>query len=502
MFYLTCANAILLGSAQSKKERSKPPKLMPQRSLAQLHPPEIEKWLLDLARIHRFAFTCDANGCVDWMTPDLEALGLAAGAGAVAADVIPELAEGLGFGAGGQLDQATLTLRTRSLPIAVSWIDGSVGGETLRAAILKIDGEDPHGGLPRQPGADLLESILENSPDGVLALDRSGFIAYANSAFETLTGFSRDELKGRPAFHLVASHPVLLDAVSEIECDGELRCDLACGARGGLARSLSVSSQPLILPGGERAGRAVFLRDITERQQILDQLESKNAELENYVDTVSHDLRSPLVSILGFAHLLRQDYGASLDETAHHFLDRIEQAGRTMDSLTDDLLSLSKIGQIPIRRRLIDPSPVLAEIQAELKPRLEARRIRLLLPNDPPFVYSDETRLYQIFSNLVGNALQHMGSPPLPVIEVDIFARGEEDVLCVADNGDGVLPEDRNRIFQAFQRAKASTSEREGRSSGMGLAIVRKIASLHSGRAWVEDNVENGARFYVSLSRR
>ena len=127
------------------------------------------------------------------------------------------------------------------------------------------------------------------------------------------------------------------------------------------------------------------------------------------MDPASAVATSPLVALLGFSRLLRQDYGPQLDETGRHFIDRIEQAGRTMDELIHDLLEFSRIGQGSERRAMVDPRSVLTQISSEMKPRLEAKGIRLEIPDHPPTIYCDRTRLYQVFSNLVGNAIEHDG---------------------------------------------------------------------------------------------
>lgn len=227
------------------------------------------------------------------------------------------------------------------------------------------------------------------------------------------------------------------------------------------------------------------------------ELDSRVEELEHCVRALAHDLRSPLVSLLGFARLLRQDYGAQLDETALHFLDRIEQAGLTMESLVEELLDFSRIGRTRERPFPVDSTAVLRQLQAELKPRLEAAEVRLELPEDPPLVCCDRARLYQILSNLIHNALDHMGPCESPVIRVSVQDVGGAHRISVSDNGRGVAPEDRERIFELFQRGPGCAR----RGSGMGLAIVRKIAETHGGRAWVEDTPGTGATFHVTLPK-
>jgi signal transduction histidine kinase len=228
-------------------------------------------------------------------------------------------------------------------------------------------------------------------------------------------------------------------------------------------------------------------------------LRRANSELEHCINALAHDLRSPLVALLGFSRLLRQDYEAQLDETGRHFLDRIEQSGRTMESLIHDLLELSRIGQPGDRPSLVNPRAVLLQLQAELKSRLEAACIQLQLPETPPPpVYCDRTRLYQVLSNLIGNAIEHMGDGEENRIAVEITESENGHDIAVSDNGCGIAPEHQERIFEVFQ----SIGRKDGRrGSGIGLAIVKKIVETHGGRVWVESTRGEGSTFHVHLPR-
>ena len=226
-----------------------------------------------------------------------------------------------------------------------------------------------------------------------------------------------------------------------------------------------------------------------------------NEELEHCIGAIAHDLRSPLVGLLGFSRLLRQDYDDSLDETGHHFLDRIEQAARTMESLIHDLLELARLGESGERPALVDPREVLLQLAAELKPRLEAAGIDLVLPTGlMSRMYCDRSRMYQVFSNLIGNAIDHMGPRRDARIEVSIEEDDRQHEIVVSDNGRGVDPAHRDRIFEVFQSIGTRSDGRRG--TGMGLAIVKKIVEKRGGRVWLQSEPGCGARFHVTLPRR
>lgn len=237
-----------------------------------------------------------------------------------------------------------------------------------------------------------------------------------------------------------------------------------------------------------------------ERATTIAALERKNAELEHCVHSLAHDLRSPLVALLGFSRLLRQDYGPVLDDTARHFIDRIEQAGETMEQLIHDLLEFSRIGQGGERRAMNDPRGVLMQIAAESKPRLDSGGVRLEIPEHPPAVYCDRTRLYQVFSNLIGNSLDHMGPCEDRSVTVEVWDDEEGHQIAVSDHGRGIASADHERIFEVFQSLGPATDGRRG--SGLGLAIVKKIVETHGGRVWVESDRGTGARFRLTFPRR
>jgi signal transduction histidine kinase len=335
--------------------------------------------------------------------------------------------------------------------------------------------------------------LLESAAEALLAVDGEGFVTQANPAAARLFGISREELEGAPLSALAADEPSLVSLLSALPPAQTCALEVALWGAADEPLAIAASIAPL---QGEAGAAAVALREVGAWRAAHAQLARRNEELEHCVNTLAHDLRSPLVALLGFSRLLRQDYGALLDETGAHFVDRIEQAGRTMEALIHDLLELSRIGQPGLRPTLVDPRSVLLQLAAELKPRLEQLELRLVLPDDPPLVYCDRTRLYQLFSNLIGNALDHMGECRDRRILVEVAEEGAQHRISVRDFGRGIDPDQHERIFQPFH-----TLGRRGakRGTGMGLAIVRKIAESHAGRAWVESRPGAGATFHVTL---
>jgi PAS domain S-box-containing protein len=346
------------------------------------------------------------------------------------------------------------------------------------------------------PGTSLA-AILDRLPEAVLTLDRDGVVTYANAAVARLLGRAPEEVISQPLRHLFWESTELERALVAFAPtdEGETQ-EVMISRADGATLCVAVSASPLCAADGTSMGTVAFLRDVTERRSKAAELARKNAELESYVHSVSHDLRSPLVSLLGFSRLLRQDHGDQLGDGGGFGQ---EHAGRTMEALINDLLEFSRIGETAARKALVDPRRTLFQLRAELKPRLESQGVELEICENPPLVLCDRTRLYQVFSNLVGNALDHMGPHPKPRIEIDV--REELDVyhLVVRDNGRGIDPKHHERIFEIFQSLGPRADGRRG--TGVGLAIVKKIAETHGGRVWVESAPGEGACFHLTLPR-
>ena len=285
-------------------------------------------------------------------------------------------------------------------------------------------------------------------------------------------------------------------------------CSAHCGAAvtpagtsvGHAALVHAVGVRNVVVRGsGEVNGNVLFIRDTSDQHRARNELAAKNAEFDDYVSHVSHDLRSPLVSVLGFAGLLRRDYESALDADGLRFLDRIEQAGQTMQALIDSLLEFSRVGQVDDAARPADCSGVLQQVLTEQKKGLDERKVAIHTPSDAPPLDCNRTHAYQIFSNLVSNAITHTGSVAHPEIWIEIDQQPGCHHIRVRDNGPGVAAADRERIFELFTTATAPDESLA--STGVGLAIVRKLATQYGGDAWVEGPADGGAEFHVTLSR-
>jgi signal transduction histidine kinase len=294
-------------------------------------------------------------------------------------------------------------------------------------------------------------------------------------------GIIPDESVGLP-FRDAIADPSLRDLLDRrMEAGTALTDELE--APDGRTFSASVSS----LAGG---GRVVALRDITYLKE-LDQMKS------DFVNTVSHDLRSPLTYMRGFTSMIPM--AGDLNEKQGGFVKKILTGIEQMTQLIDDLLDIGKIEAgvgIEIERCWL-PGLVQAVVD-DLGLRAAEHGIELVasLPADVPPTMADRTLVRQAIQNLVDNAIKYTFEPGR--IEVSLHDPGEAVVVSVRDNGIGIAPEHQGQLFGKFYRIRRRDTVHI-KGTGLGLAIVKSIADRHNGRVWVESKLDEGSTFYFAL---
>jgi signal transduction histidine kinase len=230
------------------------------------------------------------------------------------------------------------------------------------------------------------------------------------------------------------------------------------------------------------------------REQLIAQLEKNNTELERFTYTISHDLRSPLVTIKGFLGMLEKDIQGNQTERIQRDFQRISNAADTMHALLGDLLELSRIGRIINPPEEIDLAQLTREAMIALEGQLNKSNIQVNI-SKLPIVYADRVRLREVMENLLENAAKYMGGQAVPVIEVGTREQEGQPVIYVKDNGIGIDPKYHTRIFSLFEKLDPAI---EG--TGIGLAIVKRIVELHGGRIWVEsDGPGKGSTFCFTI---
>lgn len=232
-----------------------------------------------------------------------------------------------------------------------------------------------------------------------------------------------------------------------------------------------------------------------EREKIIKELETKNAELERFTYTVSHDLKSPLITISGFVGLLEVDAKSGNREKFREDMQRINEAVEKMKRLLDELLELSRIGRIINPPSETSFSEIVEEALSLAQGRLRNGDVEIYVQGGLPIVRGDRPRLVEVLQNLIDNAAKFMGAQPAPRIEIGIHQQQNEQVFFVRDNGIGIESKHREKVFGLFDKLDPRT---EG--TGVGLALAKRIIEVHGGRIWVESEGRgSGSTFCFTL---
>lgn len=460
---------------------------------------------------------------------------------ALASDMVPDLDGAstgpVGFGSGPAaaqyqyLDEQILNLTRQQdrlvlsnlyRPRLLNFIPGSARPESLMAVALKHENQyygalwvaydQPHtfseeevrflatlGGqaalaaanarlyMSAEIGRRRVESILASTPDPVLVTDQHDCLLLANPAAWQVLGRSMDVGEGIAIDRVVADHGLLELLRSNNPEKGSTEIVLP-GGRVFLASATSVLAE------GRRMGRVCVMRDITHFKE-LDSLKSE------FVSTVSHDLRSPLTLMRGYATML--EMAGSLNENQVGYVRKIVAGVENMSRLVNSLLDLGRIeAGVGLQLETVPVVDLVERVVAAMQIEAAQKEIDLVteMPQQTmPLIEADPALIHQAIQNLVENAIKYTRHGGKVMVRMQVQPSGL--VIQVIDNGVGVAPMDLPRLFEKFYRG-AQAGAKESRGAGLGLAIVRSIAERHGGRVWAESLLGKGSTFYLSLPLR
>jgi PAS domain S-box-containing protein len=353
--------------------------------------------------------------------------------------------------------------------------------------------------------------VVESVADGIAITMRTERI-FVNQAFLAIHGLREaSEVVGHPTDQFVI--PEDRQAVRErvlARQRGESLDDLVeyrIQRPDGEIRTVQASVVTIVYK--EKPAVLAVLRDITamkqaemeimrlngELTQKVFDLRNANDVLETFNSTVSHDLRTPLMVIRGFAGRVTKEYNRGLDEKFVDQMGIIEASALKMEQLIDGLLAYSKLGKQALQRAPVHMDELARSLVEELRTIYPGGEVTI--SSLAPCV-GDEGMLRQVFTNLLSNAFKFTSHRTRRVIEVGCVEQAKENVYFVKDNGAGFDMRQKDKLFGAFQRLH---SREEFDGNGMGLAIVKRIISLHGGTVWAEGAPDEGATFYVTLPR-
>lgn len=246
----------------------------------------------------------------------------------------------------------------------------------------------------------------------------------------------------------------------------------------------------------------MILKDISqskkfekERAKFVDELEKKNTELERFTYTVSHDLKSPLITIKGFLGVLANEIEEVLTPSTESYIKRIKNAADNMQDLLEDLLELSRIGRLVNQSEKVDLNSLLENTLELLHAPIHNRNVKIEV-GKLPHVVIDKQRMGEVFQNLIENAIKYIGDENQnPKIEINCETKNDLHYISIKDNGIGIHPDYHEKIFSLFDQLN-----KESDGTGVGLALVKRIVEFHDGKIWVEsDGPGTGSNFVFTL---
>jgi PAS domain S-box-containing protein len=356
------------------------------------------------------------------------------------------------------------------------------------------------------------ESIVATVREPLIVLDGDLRVVSANRSFYRVFAVKPEETEGQLVYDLGNRQwdiPKLRELLEEIipknnTFDGfEMEHDLPNIGR----RIMILNARRIYREADKTQLILLAIEDVTdrvraeqEREVLIEELEAKNEELERFTYTVSHDLKTPLITIRGFLGLLERDMDSGNAERVKADMRRISAAADKMERLLRDLLELARIGRVVNTPEKVSFGDLAHEAVNTVRGRLKARGVKVEVGSGLGMVYGDRTRLREAVENLVDNAAKFMGDQPEPLVQIGFRRDGDEPVFYVRDNGVGIDSQYHEKVFGLFNSLHNKT---EGEGTGVGLAIVKRIVETHGGRIWIESKGTGlGSTFCFSLPEK
>ncbi|HEV8282890.1 MAG TPA: PAS domain S-box protein [Chitinophagaceae bacterium] len=361
-----------------------------------------------------------------------------------------------------------------------------------------------------------VQTIFRYAPDAVVVIDEEGKITSWNPRAETIFGWPAHEVIGKYLHEMIipkkyrAAHQKGLKHFLKTGEGPVLNKPLELSAlkKDNSEFDAGISISPTVIKGKNYF--IGFVSDITYRKKAEKKIEQANKELEKAVQklhqvnkelesfsySVSHDLRAPLRAINGYAKIIQEEHYTQFDDELKRLFSIIQNNAKRMGTLIDDLLNFSRLGKREVKKEPVDCSKLVREVLKEFE---SSGKVNAQLSvNSLASAEGDPALLFQVFANLISNAIKYSSKKEKPTIEIGSFETEAECAYYVKDNGSGFNMEYAHKLFGVFQRLH---SDEEFEGTGVGLAIVQRIITKHGGRVWAEGQLGIGATFYFSLPK-
>ena len=347
---------------------------------------------------------------------------------------------------------------------------------------------------------------VEAAPNAMIMVNQEGNIVLINSEAEAMFGYSKEELVGQSISQLVppslrSLHNLYMQNYFEAPDRrnmGRGSNDLQGQRKDGELFPIEVGLTPITVDKETYIISSII--DISERLQqqralknLNVELRRKNQEMEQFIYAVSHDLKAPLVTIAGFANRLKNAEDLQLLDDHRHKLDRILANVRSMESLLQDLLHLSRIIKRDLEKTLVDTNATLQHVLDSLEGDIKKSGALIQAEGTLPQRYAQESLLFQCIQNVISNALKYSKPDVTPVVTISAASETGHSGVCIRDNGIGIAEHHQERIFHVFERLNPESAE----GSGVGLSIVKTIMEKHSGKIVLESTVGQGTSFIM-----
>jgi PAS domain S-box-containing protein len=327
-----------------------------------------------------------------------------------------------------------------------------------------------------------LETVFNSIHDSVMIIDEDNFIILVNPAMCRALGLDEQSSIGKPVLEVI-EHPDLRALITNNDnnSNGDPLHHHEISFPDGRVGSAQFTDIPDI-------GHAITMQDITYLKEV-------DRVRNDVVHTVSHDIRSPLTSVIGYTELITR--AGTLNDSQREFLGRIQESVQHITTLINDLLDIGSIeAGLDTRREWVQLEALLRYTMDMLQGQIKSKHIKVQMNigQSLPAVRANPVRLRQVLDNVVGNAIKYSNDEG--EVSVTLNAEGDQVILQVSDNGPGIPIQDQAHIFDKFYRGQ-NMDKQQG--SGLGLAIVKSIVDAHQGRIWVESNVGQGSSFFIVL---
>ena len=356
-----------------------------------------------------------------------------------------------------------------------------------------------------QKERDFAVQVMNSLGQGVSVSMLDGVYEYVNPAYAQMLGHKPEDMIGEPSEHFAAREDAGLHSEQRKHRQkGEATTyETRLVHKDGHTVHALVTGVPRY-SNGRIIGSISAITDLTERkkaeierEKLITEMDAKNAELERFTYTVSHDLKSPLVTIGGFLGFLEQDIQKGKYDRLPHTVTRIREAARKMQRLFSELLELSRIGRIANPAEDVPFGELVRETLELVHGQLEEKQVEVQVDAEFPVVHVDRVRMVEVIQNLVANAVKFTTRETSPKIHIGMETREGENIFFVKDNGIGIAPEFHERIFGLFNKLDQFSD-----GTGIGLTLVKRIVEVHGGRIWVESETGKGATFFFTLENK